>query len=100
MKDLKFHLTITDKETGKTVRDLDVGAVIGGILTADNTQGIILTGCNNFDLARTIIAAESSVSKVREMKDDEFDLLTSMLKLVTSEKLEDHSEKSEEGAEA
>ena len=60
---MKYHLTITDNETGEVHADYDINAIVGGILVdrAGTTASIAVTDCKGLELAATIKAAELTV---------------------------------------
>ena len=64
---MPFHLTITDNETGETLRDLDFDAIAGAVhISEEEAAGIFLTCCTNFDIAATIVAAENTLRRVEQ----------------------------------
>ena len=58
---MKFHLTITNNETGETIRDENINAILAGIHNEKGTASIVITECTAVDLLPTIIAAKSAV---------------------------------------
>lgn len=64
----KFHITITDNETGETLVNLDTCAIIGAMDEGDlGTSMIDYEECNSICLAATITGAQ--VVANRAMKD-------------------------------
>lgn len=62
---LKYHIKITDNETGEVIEDSDALAVIGSIARA---EGISVCAMNhrttNFQLAASLIAANDAIEHV------------------------------------
>lgn len=88
-KKMPYHLTITDNETGETVRDLDFDALIGAVhLSKKESGGIFLANCSIMAQAETIASAEATVA--RALKQDK---LVAMAKcIVDAEVVEEDSE--------
>lgn len=60
----KFHITITENETGKTLIDTDTAAIIGAHDHDDlGTAVFSFTGCNSSTLAATCAAAKKAANK-------------------------------------
>ena len=64
----KFHITITNNETGEVVHDMDTGAIIGAIGGAEDegAYSIGLTACNLMDLATAVASAKKAVDILLE----------------------------------
>lgn len=63
-----FHLTITDNETGETVRDLDFDAIIGAVhLSEEQAGGLYITKCSVANIAATVVAAESLLDHIQHL---------------------------------
>lgn len=58
----KFHIKITDNETGEVLFDTDTCAITGGYVTEDGAVGIALAHCNTRNHAKAIHAAETSIN--------------------------------------
>lgn len=58
---MKFHLTITNNETGEIIRDVDTNAILAGIHTEKGACALVLTECSGADLIPTIHAAKGAV---------------------------------------
>lgn len=57
-KKTRYHLTITDNETGKVVHEKDVGAIIAAVHSNDGTGNILIaSGISPLDLAAVVEAA-------------------------------------------
>lgn len=55
---MRYHLTITDNETGKVVHEKDVGAIIAAVHSNKGTGNILIaSGINSLDLAAVVEAA-------------------------------------------
>lgn len=61
----KFHITITDNETGETIVDQDTKAIIGAIDgSEDVTSAMGFTHCNVIELLATATAAKKTADKL------------------------------------
>lgn len=65
----KYHITITNNETGQIVYDSDICAFIGSINSGAETSECVLTNCNRLQLCTTIKYAERAVTEAHEMLD-------------------------------
>lgn len=63
---LKFHLTLTDNETGEVIHDGDINAIIGAATNEDRTMLFGQTACGLLDLARTIAGAEKATEEIKQ----------------------------------
>lgn len=63
---MKYHITITNNETGEIVHDYDTNAVIGGFSVEGGAAAIGLTACPSIITAFTIAAAQTAINKIRE----------------------------------
>ena len=59
----KFHITITDNETGEVLVDQDTSAIIGALDNDESTRNIAYTCCNTIDLAATAAGAKQAANK-------------------------------------
>jgi len=67
----KFHITLTDNETGETLIDSDTSAIIGAFdLGEGNTGSLYALACNGLIKVCTIAGAMATLERVR--KDDPF----------------------------
>ena len=62
---MRFHVTITDNETGEVLHDADACAILAGINGGRTTASIHMTACGPLPLAETLSAAEDVVQEVR-----------------------------------
>lgn len=62
----KFHVTITDNETGEVIHDADSGAIIAGIDAGDGTVSIGKASCDSFSLAAAILCAKKAIDACLE----------------------------------
>lgn len=62
----KFHIVITDNETGETLKDADACAIIGACNEGEYSAGIVLSECNTIDLLHALRAASASIDKCLE----------------------------------
>ena len=65
-KELRFHVTITDNETGATLFDEDACAIIAGINVGERSSQLTISYCNGFDLASAVAAAEGAAEQMYE----------------------------------
>lgn len=79
-KDLRFHITITDKETGETLHDSDANVIIGAYGDGENTCSLVKTHCSLKDMAIAVIATEGAVANLKAAK-EELGPITGMMKL-------------------
>ena len=72
MKDSKFHIVITDNESGETVLDVDTRAFIGGlVVNGTEAQSVVLANCNSKALACAVVSAREAVEATLERKKDD-----------------------------
>lgn len=64
-KKMKFHITITDNETGETLKDRDACCIIGACNVGEYTEGMALVHCSAPDLANAINGAEKSINHMK-----------------------------------
>lgn len=57
----KFHITITDNETGETIRDYDINSIIAGIDLGDTVSACVICEGTPSDLAHTAFAAKDAI---------------------------------------
>lgn len=50
---MRFHVTITDNETGKTIHDTDACAIIAGIEETKGSASFVLTNCGGDEMAKS-----------------------------------------------
>lgn len=60
----RFHITITDNETGETIYDTDTTAIIGGFENGDKTNTLVFTDCDFVDIACTLTAAKQAINAI------------------------------------
>ena len=62
---LKYHIKITDNETGEVIEDSDALAVIGSIAHAESVAVCAMNHrTTNFQLAASLIAANDAIEHV------------------------------------
>ena len=61
----KFHITITNNETGETLHDADACAIIAGINDGIKAGAILMTACGPFEFAEALAGADKAVKRVR-----------------------------------
>ena len=80
----KFHLTITNNETGEIERELDTNAIIGSADDGDGTAIFCYTRCGLVELAATCAGALDAAD--HGMKDMPKPLLRKIKKIRKSDK--------------
>lgn len=58
----KFHITITNNETGETCIDIDTKVIIGAINNDEGTQVLCASQCNAVELSATCAGALQAVN--------------------------------------
>lgn len=91
---LKYHITLTDNETGEVIHDGDIEAIIGAFSTETRTAAIAKTSCSLRGLVATIVAAEDAIEHV--IQGDDSGILELLLDLA---KLENQMQSKEENKE-
>lgn len=62
----KWHITITENETGNTRLDIDTDAIIAGIDEGERTHVIHMTDCRVTDHAAAICGVLGSIKEARK----------------------------------
>lgn len=62
---MKYHITITDNETGKTEFDLDAEAILASVQSGDDTHLSIHTNCDGFHFCATVMGLLDIVDKIK-----------------------------------
>lgn len=62
----KFHITITDNETGETLKEADACAIIGACDEGEHTACIVLSKCGPMDLLNTLRGASNAIDRCLE----------------------------------
>lgn len=62
-KKMRFHISITDNETGEVLLDSDACAIIGGVNTGKSTIDISVVCCDTFDVVRALVTTEEVVKQ-------------------------------------
>lgn len=90
----KFHITITDNETGETLKEADACAILGAYRGDEYTASIVLSQCRTLDLLSTLRGASAAIDRCLE---DEplLRALYEVTKKLSLEKAEDSTEKSD-----
>lgn len=60
----KFHIKITDNETGEVLQEADTCAIVGGYVNEEGSVGMALIHCNTLEHAKAIHAAEASINQM------------------------------------
>ena len=90
----KFHITITNNETGETLHDLDTKAIVGAILDDDGTFQIAFNKCNVNDMLNVIDGAERTLKHIYK-KHPELALFKALTEKEESETEEETDETTE-----
>lgn len=64
-KKMKFHITVTDNETGETLKDSDACCIIGACTEGEHTEVLVAIHCTATDLANAINSTEEAVAHVK-----------------------------------
>lgn len=91
-KKMKFHITITDNETGETLKDSDACCIIGAFNQGEYTAGMAITCCTAPDLAITINGAEDAINHIKS-EHPELELLLKLKHLLDGLETEDEETK-------
>lgn len=59
----KFHITITNNETGKVLADSDSDAIIGAFTEGEGTRSVCYTGGDTAELAAALTGAILIINK-------------------------------------
>lgn len=59
----KFHITITNNDTGEAIHDHDTNAIIGAVALDETVRGITLANCTAVEMANTISAAQKTIER-------------------------------------
>lgn len=62
----KFHITITDNETGETLKEADACAIIGACNEDKHTASIVLSQCSTLDLLSTLRGVSAAIDTCLE----------------------------------
>lgn len=92
-KKMKFHITITDNETGETLKDCDACCIIGACNEGEHTAVLAALHCTATDLANAIDGTEEAVAHVKR-ENPEVEMLMKLKHLFDG--LETHDEADEE----
>lgn len=67
-KKLKYHITLTNNETGEVFLDHDTSAIIGAAQGPDDSaRGICAINCSGFELFQTLSMAIGALEEVRTL---------------------------------
>ena len=80
----KFHITITNNETGETLHDLDTKAIVGAILDDDGTFSVAFNKCDVVDMLNVIDGVERTLKHLYK-KNPELFFLKAMAEKEESE---------------
>lgn len=61
---MRFHIIITDNETGETMHDLDACAILASINAGDRVRNVHAINCNASDYAETLNGVQNIVYDV------------------------------------
>ena len=91
----KFHITITNNETGETVRDHDTNAILAVVDHGEQTGSLLLTACD-VDTMLNVVARLEELTKRIYKKNPELFLL---LKAFQAKKARETEETTDETTE-
>jgi hypothetical protein len=69
---MKYHITITDNETGEVLVDQDTVAIIGACDAGEATRGLVLHKCNKAEKMATACEAMQMVEQVLRKEPKKF----------------------------
>ena len=81
METKKYHITITENETGKVHYDMDINIIIGAFRRDDGIQGVAAICCNPLELASTVETVRNVLGEVEE-NNPELKQLTEIVRMV------------------
>ncbi|MBP3590191.1 MAG: hypothetical protein J6J61_06405 [Muribaculaceae bacterium] len=100
---MKFHITITNNETGETLHDADTCAIIAGVNEGEESGCIVMVDCGPIALAETLEAAKTAAKTAVHTATDkhpEIKALAELLRLLDkreqAESIETEEPKNEE----
>jgi hypothetical protein len=83
----KFHIKITNNETGEVLQEADTCAIMGGYTVDDGAVGMALTDCSAREHGRAINAAEQTIKHVYQSHPElMFAVMLASAKSTTEEK--------------
>jgi hypothetical protein len=59
----KYHIIITNNETGQVLEDTDTDAIIGAFIEGEGTRSVCFLACNTPELAATLTSALQIANK-------------------------------------
>ena len=74
----KWHVVITDNETGEVVEDAQSNAIIGAVEKNESVACIGVANCNGKDLLRTLISAKKAIKNISDKMPKEIMLLAEL----------------------
>lgn len=74
----KWHVVITDNETGEVMEDAQSNAIIGAVEKDESVACIGFTNCNGKDLLKTLIAAKKAIKDISDKIPKEIMLLAEL----------------------
>ena len=69
---MKYHITITDNETGEVLRDLDSNAIAASIDAEDFTVEVFFARCNSDTWVSTVAVLMSILEKAKKRDPQEY----------------------------
>lgn len=63
----KWHITITENETGNTTLDIDTNAIIAAIDENEGTRALCMTRCDPITLAAALHSAQGIIEKQKAL---------------------------------
>ena len=93
-KKMRFHITITDNETGETHLDSDSPVIIGGIGDEKGVNELVLAACDPATLAQAALYAENAAKSVYE-EDKFIRHIMELGKIIEAKNQEENEEKGE-----
>lgn len=69
---MKYHVTITDNETGEVIRDMDTNAIAASIDSEDFVAEIFHTRCTSDELVGVVAVLQLILSKIKKRYPQEY----------------------------
>lgn len=69
---MKYHVKITDNETGEVLRDMDTDAIAASIDAEDFVAELFLTRCDSDTLTHTVAVLQLILDKAKKRHPQEY----------------------------
>jgi hypothetical protein len=89
---MKYHVTITDNETGEVLRDMDSNAIAASIDSEDFVAEIFRTHCTANDLVNVVAVLMSILEKAKKRSPWEYRRARKVFKKLRKQKENNNNE--------